>query len=127
MKQIINTPHAPAAIGTYSQAVKSGSLVFLSGQIPLIPGSMEIVQGDFKARVRRVFENIKAIATEAGGNLSQIVKLTIYLTNMSNFSQVNEVMLEYFTEPFPARAVIAVAALPKDVDIEIDTIMTLNE
>lgn len=127
MKQIINTPHAPAAIGTYSQAVKAGSLVFLSGQIPLVPGTMEIVKGDFKARVRRVFENIKAVAEEAGGSLPQIVKLTIYLTTMSHFSMVNEVMQEYFTEPYPARAVVAVAGLPKDVDIEIDTIMILSE
>ena len=88
---------------------------------------MEIVKGDFKARVRRVFENIKAIVEEAGGDLSQIVKLTIYLTNMANFSMVNEVMQEYFTEPYPARAVIAVAALPKEVDIEIDAIMILSE
>lgn len=127
MKQMINTPHAPAAIGTYSQAIKSGTWVYLSGQIPLVPATMEIVKGDFKARVRRVFENIKAIVEEAGGGISQIVKLTIYLTSMSNFSMVNEVMQEYFVEPYPARAVIAVAALPKDVDIEIDAIMVLIE
>ena len=88
---------------------------------------MEIVQGDFKARVRRVFENIKAIGEETGANLAQIVKLTVYLTSMNNFNMVNEVMREYFSEPYPARAVIAVAALPKDVDIEIDAIMVLNE
>lgn len=127
MKQMINTPHAPAAIGTYSQAIKSGSMVYLSGQIPLTPGTMEIVKGDFKARVRRVIENVKAIAEEAGGNLNQVVKLTIYLTDMKNFSQVNEVMQEYFTQPYPARAVIAVAALPKEVDIEIDAIVILPE
>ncbi len=127
MKQMINTPHAPAAIGVYSQAIRSGSFVYLSGQIPLAPGTMEIVQGDFKARVRRVFENIKAIGEETGANLAQIVKLTIYLTSMNNFNMVNEVMREYFSEPYPARAVIAVAALPKDVDIEIDAIMILNE
>ena len=127
MKQIINTTKAPAAIGTYSQAVKAGALVFLSGQIPLVPGSMEIVKGDFKDRVRQVFENIKAIVEEAGGSLPQIVKLTIYLTTMNNFSMVNEVMKEYFSDPFPARAVVAVAQLPKDVDIEIDTIMILSE
>jgi reactive intermediate/imine deaminase len=127
MKQIINTPKAPAAIGTYSQAVKSGVLVFLSGQIPLDPGTMEVVKGDFKDRVRRVFENIKAVVEEAGGSLPQIVKLTIYLTTMDNFSMVNEVMKEYFFDPYPARAVVAVAALPKNVDIEIDSIMILNE
>lgn len=127
MKQVINTVHAPAAIGTYSQAIKSMNWVFLSGQIPLVPGTMEIIQGDFKSRVRRVLENIKAIVEEAGGTLAQIVKLSVYLTDMNNFSQVNEVMQEYFTEPFPARAVIAVAALPKAVDIEIDAILFLNE
>lgn len=127
MKQIINTPKAPAAIGTYSQAVKAGALVFLSGQIPLDPSTMEIAKGDFKARVRRVFENIKAVVEEAGGSLPQIVKLTIYLTTMDNFSLVNEVMKEYFSDPYPARAVVAVAALPKNVDIEIDSIMILNE
>lgn len=127
MKQIISSSKAPAAIGTYSQAVKSGTWVFLSGQIPLDPSTMEIVQGDFKARVRRVFENIKAVAEEAGGSLSQIVKLTVYLTTMDNFSSVNEVMKEYFFDPYPARAVVAVAQLPKNVDIEIDTIMILSE
>jgi reactive intermediate/imine deaminase len=127
MKQMVNTPHAPAAIGVYSQAIKSGSFVYLSGQIPLVPGTLEIVPGDFKARTRRVFENIKAIIDEAGGTLAQIVKLTVYLTSMDNFAQVNEVMLEYFTEPYPARAVVAVAALPKGVDIEIDAIMILSE
>ncbi|MBS0350301.1 MAG: RidA family protein [Proteobacteria bacterium] len=126
MKQIINTPYAPSAIGAYSQAIKSGSLIFLSGQIPLVPGTMEVIQGDFKARVRRVFENIKAIAQEAGGNLSQIVKLTIYLTDMNNFGEVNEVMREYFNEPYPARAVVAVSALPKGVDVEIDSIIILT-
>ena len=127
MKQIINTPKAPAAIGTYSQAVKAGTLVFLSGQIPLVPSTMEVVKGDFKDRVRQVFENIKAVVEEAGGSLPQIVKLTIYLTTMDNFSVVNEVMKEYFCDPYPARAVVAVAALPKSVDIEIDSIMILSE
>jgi reactive intermediate/imine deaminase len=127
MKQVINSPHAPSAIGVYSQAIKRGHWVFFSGQIPLDPETMEIVAGDFKARVRRVLDNIRVIAKEAGGDLSQIVKLTVYLLNMENFSQVNEVMKEYFSEPYPARAVIAVAALPKNVDIEIDAIMILNE
>ena len=127
MKQMIKTLHAPAAIGTYSQAIKSGSMLFLSGQIPLIPATLEIVEGDFKTRVRRVFENIRAIVVEAGGNLSQIVKLTIYLTDMKNFPLINEVMQEYFIEPYPSRAVIGVASLPKNVDVEIDCIVVLSE
>lgn len=127
MKQMINTLHAPAAIGTYSQAIKSGSIVFLSGQIPLVPASMEIVEGDFKTRVRRVFDNIKAIIEEAGGSMAQIVKLTIYLTDLENFALLNEVIQEYFIEPYPARAVIGVAALPKNVDVEIDSILVLSE
>lgn len=127
MKQMINTPHAPAAIGVYSQAIKAGAVVYLSGQIPLVPATMMVVEGDFKTRVRRVFDNLKAVATEAGGHLSQIVKLTVYLTNMNHFAVVNEVMKDYFAEPYPARAVIAVAALPKEVDVEIDAIMVMNE
>lgn len=127
MKQMINTPQAPRAIGVYSQAIKSGNWLFLSGQIPLVPATMEIVSGDFKTRVRRVFDNIQAIAEAAGANLAQIVKLNVYLTNMDNFSQVNEVMTEYFSEPYPARAVIAVSALPKNVDIEVDGVVILHE
>lgn len=127
MKQMINTLHAPSAIGTYSQAIKSGNMIFLSGQIPLVPATMVLVEGDFKTRVRRVFDNIKAIIEEANGSMSQIVKLTVYLTDMKNFPQVNEVMQEYFVEPFPARAVVGVASLPKNVDIEIDSIVVLGE
>jgi reactive intermediate/imine deaminase len=127
MKQVINTSRAPAAIGTYSQAIKSGSIVYLSGQIPLAPTTMEVVPGDFKARVRQVIENVRAVAEEAGGSLNQVVKLTIYVTDMNNFSQVNEVMREYFTEPYPARAVVGVSALPKGVDVEIDSILILSE
>ncbi len=127
MKQMINSANAPAAIGAYSQAIKSGSMVFLSGQIPLIPETMEIVKTDFKSQVKQVFENIKAVVDEAGGHLTQIVKLTVYLTNMNNFATINEVMQEYFTEPYPARAVVGVAALPKGVDIEIDAILILSE
>jgi len=127
MKQMISTPHAPAAIGTYSQAIKAGNIVYLSGQIPLIPATMELIQGDFKASVRRVFENIKALVEAADSSLANIVKLTIYLTDMNHFSQINEIMQEYFAEPYPARAVIAVAALPKNADIEIDAILILSE
>lgn len=127
MKQMINTPHAPAAIGVYSQAIKAGSVVYISGQIPLVPATMAIIEGDFKARVHRVFDNLQAIVVEAGGHLSQIVKLTVYLTNMDNFAVVNEVMKNYFTEPYPARAVVAVSALPKGVDVEVDAVMVLSE
>lgn len=127
MKQVINTPHAPAAIGTYSQAIKTGYLVYLSGQIPLVPATMTMVTGDFKTRTRRVFDNIQAIVEEAGGSFNQIVKLTIYLTDMKNFPSVNEVMTEYFVEPYPARAVVAVSALPKEADIEVEAIMVLGE
>lgn len=127
MKKMIKTAHAPGAIGVYSQAIKSGSWVFISGQIPLAPATMEVVVGDFKTRVRRVLDNISAVASAAGGDLSQIVKLTVYLISMENFAEVNEVMKDYFSLPYPARAVIAVTALPKGVDIEIDAIMMLNE
>ena len=117
-KNIISTDNAPSAIGTYSQAVRTGNLVFVSGQIPLNPQTMEIVDGDFEARARRVFDSLRAICEEAGGNLDQIVKLTIYLTDLGNFATVNSVMAEYFTAPFPARAALEVAGLPKGVDIE---------
>ncbi len=127
MKKMINTPHAPGAIGVYSQAIRSGNSVYISGQIPLAPATMEVVVGDFKTRVRRVLDNINAITAAAGGDLSQIVKLTVYLTCMENFAEVNEVMKDYFTPPYPARAVVAVTALPKGVDIEIDAVMMLNE
>ncbi len=124
-KQSIHSDDAPAAIGTYSQAIKSGNLVFLSGQIPLDPASMEIVDGDFEARARRVFENLKAIAGAAGGELNQVVKLTIFLTDLSNFATVNRVMEDYFDQPYPARAAIGVASLPKGVDVEADAILAL--
>lgn len=116
---------APAAIGTYSQAMRSDNLVFLSGQIPLDPQTMEIVDGDFRARATRVFENLKAVAEAAGGDLDQIVKLTIYLTDLGNFATVNEVMAGYFSEPYPARAALGVAALPKGADVEAEAIMAL--
>ena len=124
-KTPIHTDSAPAAIGTYSQAIQSGSLVFLSGQIPLDPSTMEIVAGDFEARARRVFENLKAVAEAAGGTLGQIVKLTIYLTDLDNFATVNAVMAEYFDEPYPARAALGVASLPKGADVEAEAILAL--
>ncbi len=124
-KTPISSDKAPAAIGTYSQAIRSGNLVFLSGQIPLDPAQMDLVQGDFEVRARRVFENLKAVAEAAGGSLDQIVKLTIYLTDLDNFAAVNKVMADYFTEPYPARAALGVRALPKAADIEAEAILAL--
>jgi len=124
-KEAIHSDTAPAAIGTYSQAIRSGELVFLSGQIPLDPATMEVVDGDFEARARQVFENLKAVAEAAGGNLNDIVKLTIFLTDLGNFASVNQVMESYFEQPFPARAAVGVAALPKGVDVEADAILAL--
>ena len=124
-KTPIHTEHAPAAIGTYSQAIRSGNLVFLSGQIPLDPATMEIVDGDFDARARRVFENLKAVTEAAGGTLEQIVKLTIYLTDLDNFAAVNGAMADYFVEPYPARAALGVASLPKGADVEAEAILAL--
>ncbi len=124
-KQTIHSDDAPAAIGTYSQAIRSGDLVFLSGQIPLDPATMEIVGGDFEARARRVFDNLRAVAGAAGADLNQVVKLTIYLTDLSNFATVNSVMEDYFDQPYPARATVGVASLPKGVDVEADAILAL--
>ena len=124
-KEAIHSDSAPAAIGTYSQAVRSGQFVFLSGQIPLDPATMEIVDGDFEARARRVFENLKAVAVQAGGDLDHIVKLTIYLTDLSNFATVNSVMAEFFQEPYPARAALGVASLPKGADVEAEAILSV--
>ncbi len=124
-KQTIHSDDAPAAIGTYSQAIRSGDLVFLSGQIPLDPASMKIVGGDFEDRARRVFDNLRAVAGAAGGNLNQVVKLTIYLTDLSNFATINSVMEDYFDQPYPARAAVGVASLPKGVDVEADAILAL--
>ena len=124
-KEAIHSDNAPAAIGTYSQAIRSGDIVFLSGQIPLDPQTMEVVDGDFEARARQVFENLKAVAEAAGGNLDQVVKLTIYMTDLGNFATVNEVMANYFSEPYPARAALGVRSLPKGVDIEAEAIMAL--
>jgi reactive intermediate/imine deaminase len=124
-KQAIHSDHAPAAIGTYSQAIRSGQLVFLSGQIPLDPRTMEIVAGDFEARARQVFENLAAVAKAAGGDLNNAVKLTVFLTDLANFATVNSVMEEYFEKPYPARAAVGVASLPKGVDVEADAILAL--
>ena len=125
VKEIISTDKAPQAIGTYSQAVKTGSTVYLSGQIPLNPETMEMVEGDIKQQIHRVFQNLQAVANAAGGDLADIVKLNIFLTDLSNFPQVNEVMAEYFQQPYPARAAIGVAALPKDAGVEMDAIVEL--
>lgn len=124
-KQTIHTDLAPAAVGTYSQAVKVGNFVFLSGQIPLVPETMDVVDGDFAARARQVFENLKAVAEEAGGSLNDAVKLTIFLTDLDNFTAVNQVMAEYCDEPYPARAAVQVSALPKGVDVEADAILAI--
>ena len=121
----IHTPHAPQAIGTYSQAVRAGDTVSLSGQIPLDPATGELVAGDMEAQVRRVFENLKAVSAAAGADLSHIVKLTVYLTDLAHFALVNRVMAEYFTRPYPARAAVGVAALPKGAAVEMDGILAL--
>lgn len=124
-KHAIHSENAPAAIGTYSQAIRTGDLVFLSGQIPLEAATMEVVEGGFEARARQVFENLKAVAAAAGGDLNQVVKITIYLTDLGNFATVNSVMEDYFDKPFPARAAVGVASLPKGVDVEADAILAL--
>ena len=121
----VQSDAAPAAIGPYSQAIKVGSLVFLSGQIPLDPQSMEIVSDDVAAQTHQVFKNLIAVAEAAGGSLSNAVKLTIYLTDLGEFAVVNEIMAEYFSEPYPARATIQVSALPKGSAVEIDAVLAL--
>ncbi len=125
-REIIATDQAPQAIGTYSQAVKVGSTVYLSGQIPLVPETMEMIDGCVEAQIRRVFDNLAAMARAAGGNLNDVVKLNVFLTDLSHFSKVNEVMTEYFQQPYPARAAIGVAALPRDAGVEMDAIMELG-
>jgi reactive intermediate/imine deaminase len=125
-KDIISTDNAPQAIGTYSQAVKAGDTVYLSGQIPLVPETMEMVEGDIEVQIRRVFDNLQAVASAAGGELADIVKLNVFLVDLGNFPVVNEVMAEYFSEPYPARAAVGVAALPKGADVEMDAVMVLN-
>tara|TARA_R110001606_G_scaffold361754_5_gene515027 strand:+ start:22721 stop:23107 length:387 start_codon:yes stop_codon:yes gene_type:complete len=125
-REIIHTKHAPEAIGTYSQAIKVGDTVYLSGQIPLVPETMLVIEGDFATQVRRVFDNLTAVAVAAGGSLQDIVKLNIFLTDLSYFGTVNEIMAEYFVQPYPARAAIGVASLPKDVPVEMDAVMHLG-
>ena len=125
-REIIRTDNAPKAIGTYSQAVKVDRTVYLSGQIPLVPESMELIEGDIAAQIRRVFDNLSAVCQAAGGELGDIVKLNVFLTDLGNFPVVNEIMAEYFSEPYPARAAIGVAALPKGAGVEMDAIMHLD-
>ncbi|MDC0602702.1 RidA family protein [Aliiglaciecola sp.] len=126
-KSVIHTDRAPQAIGTYSQAVKSGTTVYLSGQIPLVPETMEMVSDDFKQQAVQVFENVKAVCEAAGGNTHDLVKVNIFLTDLSNFATVNEIMSQYFKQPYPARAAIGVKELPKGSQIEIDGVMELPE
>jgi len=124
-KDIVSTTRAPQAIGTYSQAVRAGDTVYLSGQIPLVPETMDMVEGDMEAQIRRVFDNLAAVCEAAGGNLADIVKLNIFLTDLAHFPLVNQVMAEYFAEPYPARAAVGVASLPRDAGVEMDAIMVL--
>ena len=125
-KEIVRTDMAPSAIGTYSQAVKTGKSVYLSGQIPLDPETMEMVEGDIEVEIRRVFDNLEAVARAAGGSLADVVKLNVYLTDLAHFPEVNRIMAEYFTEPYPARAVVGVYALPKEASVEMDAFMELS-
>ena len=125
-REIIATDQAPQAIGTYSQAVKVNSTVFLSGQIPLVPATMEVVEGDMRRQISQVFDNLQAVAQAAGGPLNKLVKLNIFLTDLNHFPLVNEVMAEYFDEPYPARAAVGVASLPKGVAVEMDAVMELD-
>ena len=125
-REIIKTDQAPQAIGTYSQAVKVGSTVYLSGQIALDPDSMTLVDGDTEAEIRRVFDNLQAVARAAGGSLKDMAKLNVFLVDLANFATVNQVMAEYFQEPYPARAAIGVASLPRDASVEMDGILELG-
>ena len=125
-REIIATDKAPQAIGTYSQAVKVGDTVYLSGQIPLLPETMELVAGDMEAQIRRVFVNLSAVCVAAGGSLADIAKLNIFLTDLSHFPLVNQVMASYFQQPYPARAAVGVAALPKGAAVEMDAVMVLG-
>jgi len=124
-RDAIKTHNAPAAIGTYSQAIRHGNLVFLSGQIPLDPVTMEIVGGDFEARARQVFRNLQAVVEAAGGTMEQVLKMTVFLTDLSNFTIFNSVMAEFFSQPYPARAAVGVASLPKGTDVEAEAILGL--
>ncbi|AZS52093.1 RidA family protein [Entomomonas moraniae] len=125
-KEVIKTEKAPAAIGTYSQAIKVGETVYLSGQIPLNPLTMQLIDGGFEAQAVQVFENLKAVAEAAGGSLQNIVKLNIYLTDLDNFTKLNEIMGRYFAEPYPARAAIGISALPKGSLVEMDAVLVLG-
>lgn len=126
-REIIQTDRAPRAIGTYSQAVRSGNTVYLSGQIPLLPESMELVEGDMEAQIRRVFDNLSAVAEAAGGSLADVVKLNVFLPDLGHFALVNEVMAGYFQPPYPARAAVGVAALPRGAQVEMDAVMELGD
>ncbi len=125
-REIITTEQAPSAIGTYSQAVKVGNAVYLSGQIPLVPATMEMISGDTEAQIVQVFENLRAVAQAAGGDMADVVKLNIFLTDLGCFATVNEVMARYFEAPFPARAAVQVAALPRGAEVEMDAVMHLG-
>ena len=125
-KTIIHTADAPQAIGTYSQAVRVDNTVYISGQIPLDPASMEVVEGGIEAEITRVFDNLKAVANASGGSLADVVKLNIFLVDLGNFPTVNEIMAKYFEEPYPARAAIGVAALPKGVGVEMDAVLVID-
>lgn len=125
-RQIINTNNAPKAIGTYSQAVRVGNTVYLSGQIPLVPETMALVEGDIAAQIRRVFDNLKAVAAAAGGSFEHVVKLNVFLTDLAHFPLINEMMAEYFQQPYPARAAIGVASLPKGAAVEMDAVMVID-
>ncbi len=125
-RTIIQTSDAPAAIGTYSQAVRCGNTVYLSGQIPLDPATGQLVDGPIEVHIRRVFDNLQALARAAGGELAQVAKLNVFLTNLGNFGAVNAVMADYFRQPYPARAAIGVAALPRGAEVEMDAILVLD-
>jgi len=126
-KSPIQTDSAPAAIGPYSQAVRAGNTVYLSGQIPLDPATGEVVTGDFEARVRRIFANLEAVCRAAGGDLGSLVKLNVYLTDLGKFAEVNEIMADVLDEPFPARAAVQVSALPKGVDVEMEAVAVVDD
>jgi len=125
-RKIIHTPLAPQAIGTYSQAVRVGDTVYVSGQIPLDPATGQLVSGDIELEIKRVFENLKAIAEAAGGSLAQVAKLTVFVTDLAHFAKINEIMSAYFSAPYPARAVVGVAQLPRGARVEIECILSLG-
>ncbi|RQW82962.1 MAG: RidA family protein [Methylococcus sp.] len=126
-KQIISTDRAPAAIGTYSQGIRAGNTVYLSGQIPLDPATMTLVDGDIDLQIRRVFDNLAAVAEAAGSSFRDVVKLNVFLTDLGHFARVNEIMAEYFKQPYPARAAIGVAALPRGAGVEMDAVLVLGD